>query len=141
MELFAPGTLREAFRKDGWAILTGTCEMNGPYDSPLNQNAIRRLAETLQRAGMRFSKVEGIYRGVNQGINYLVTGISPREATDLAAEYVQESVLLNEGLLMTRGGLVSMDHSQTLVGRDAMRQEFYTVLPGGLPVSCRLNLN
>ncbi len=124
-------TVGEALKKEGWAVLTANQESVGLSNHPDNLAANDKLEEELKADGFKPHVVEGSYKGVDQGKNFLVTGITPEEALSYGKKYGQESVLVPEGLLYQNGTVTPVDHAETTVGSPAEKQDFYSRVKGG----------
>lgn len=136
---FKADTLEQALRRPGWTILTGTQERNGAPDSPANLAANAKLEAELQSRGLPYKVVGGSYNGVDQGKNFLVTGVSERTALALGKKYKQDSVLTNRGYLYQDGSVAPLVHKNTVVGEAAKEQPGFSVLPDGTPFSAGIN--
>jgi len=119
-------TLKSALQKDGWALITATQESIGDGTHPLNKAANEKLAVELENSGYEFLPIEGVYKGINQGLSYLIPGITTQEAASLGKKYGQESVLIPEGLLYGDGTVTPAKIDETLVGPEAEKQDFYS---------------
>ena len=132
-------TLPEALSKPGWAILTGTQEKQGAWDSKANLQANEALKKELTDKGYDFSTVAGTYKGVPQGENFLVTGIAPYDAQAFGKKYGQESVLVNKGLLYGDGTITPARPEDVIMGDAARKEDFYSTTEGGLHFSLPLD--
>jgi GNAT superfamily N-acetyltransferase len=130
---FNGATVKDALARPDWAILTATQDKFGPPTSKFNEGANAKLAAELKKLGFPHAEVKGSYEGVDQGKNYLVTGISPEEAKLLGNKYGQDSVLTHRGLEYHDGTIAPADHSKTLVGPAASQAAYHSILPDGTP--------
>jgi hypothetical protein len=133
--------LSEALKSDGWAILTWNQEALGAATAKENLAANDRLAKRLTDAGYEFQEIKGSYEGVDQGKNFLVTGISPEEALALGQEGKQESVIVPDGLLYSDRTLYPIDPSKNTVGKNAKTQPGWSQVPGGPAFSLGLDFS
>lgn len=127
--------LADALQRPGWTVLTATQEAR---DARYNASANKRLERELKERGLAFEPVRGMYKGVDQGINYLVEA-DRKTAIELGAKYKQESVLTNRGLEYMDGSLVPAVPSDTKVGKPAKKEDFFSVLPDGQAFSMGLD--
>lgn len=134
-----PDKISEALTKPGWAVLTGTQEKNGSWDSPENKAANGLLESRLTQLGYKYRPIKGVYKGVDQGPNFLVEAISPDAAKDLGNEFKQESVLTPHGLVYSDGSVTPVDHAKNVVGDEAMKQDGWSQLEGGPAFSMGLD--
>jgi hypothetical protein len=113
-----------------FAILTATVEAWGAHDSEKNIAHNALLEKHLTSEGYQFDKVTGYYKGVNQGVSFFLPHISKKEALELAAAYLQESIIANEGLVYTATGRV-VPALDTLFGARAKATGNYTEFDDG----------
>jgi broad specificity phosphatase PhoE/ribosomal protein S18 acetylase RimI-like enzyme len=132
-------SLPAALKQPNWAIVTATKESLGPGNNDVNEAANDNLEKALIADGYNPHEVRGYYKGVDQGRNFLVPGMTPEEAQQYGNKYGQESVLINKGLLYGDGSLTPAKHENTVVGKDAKNLDFYSQLPGGEPFSMGLD--
>lgn len=119
-------TIKSALAKPNWAIVTASQEKRGKGTDEVNQIANENLEKALIADGYNPLRVEGKYKGEDQGLNFLVTGITPAQALALAKQYNQESVLTPHGLLYQDGTVNPVDASKHLIGPEAEKQDFYS---------------
>jgi hypothetical protein len=124
-------TIETALAKPNWMIVTGTQEAQGAHDSPENVANNERLYNELARAGHTPIEVSGSYKGVDQGRNFLVTGISPEEALDWGRKYNQDSVLTPQGLLYSDGSVQPPDATKNKIGKSAEKEDFFSRVENG----------
>lgn len=130
----------DIFRRPGYAVITAIREDQGAHDSPENLAALRRMEGELNEAGIEHIPVKGAYKGIDQGLSWVVfTG--EKRALELAQKYGQESILTRRGLVYSDGRLVPADHDATIVGPEAQDQDFYSALPDGTAFSVGLNFD
>jgi hypothetical protein len=141
LEDFKAPTLAKALKRPGWTILTATQEKLGDHTAPANVEANAKLRQELTERGFPFTEVAGKYLGVDQGTNFLVTGISERSAVALGKKYKQESVLTHRGLVYQDGSISPVNPRNTLVGPEAVKQDFHSVLPDGTPFMLGLDFD
>lgn len=119
------GVTPEFLRRPGWGVVTAA--RNTAADEA--QNAA--LEAELQRRGIAYRKMEGVYRGQSDGTSFMI--FADRDTVvELGRAFRQESVL-------TRDGLVFMDGSPTIplapndlaTGDDAKARDFYSVMDDG----------
>ena len=135
---FKAGTVEAALAKSDWALITGTQEALGEFDSPANLAANEALREELKWCGLPTEVVAGSYCGIDQGVNFLVTRIGKNEALTLGRKYRQESVGVPDGLMFADGRLEKFDLSRTVIGDEARKEKAFTILPDGTAVSLAL---
>lgn len=115
-----------AFPAGQWAIITATVEANGPHDNARNVAANAELLDTLDGV-FNVDVLSGTYNGIDQGVSYLVHGISEYEALELAERFDQESILTADGLIYTDGRAPTpRDSSRDVFGPDAELEDFYS---------------
>jgi hypothetical protein len=141
LEDFKAPTLAKALKRPGWTILTATQEKLGDHTAPANVEANAKLRQELTERGFPFTEVAGKYLGVDQGTNFLVTGISERSAVALGKKYKQESVLTHRGLVYQDGSISPVNSRNTLVGPEAAKQDFHSILPDGTPFMLGLDFD
>lgn len=124
-------TLPAALAKPNWAILTGTEESKGLGTAPANVAANEALKKELTKAGFDPIPVQGNYKGVDQGQNFLVTGITPKEALEWGKKYNQESVLTPDGLYYQDGSVHPVEPTEHYFGDEAKGQDYYSQVEGG----------
>jgi hypothetical protein len=134
-------TLSKALEKPGWAVLTATRESLGAGTHEANVKANSQLAKELDEAGYNYTRVRGSYKGVDQGENFLVTNMTPEEALQWGKSFAQESVLVPDGLLYSDGTINPVDHENTVVGKEAKKQEFYSQIEDGPAFTLGLNFD
>lgn len=132
-----PEQLDTALREHGWAILTGTQEQYGDHTSRVNVNANDALSQRLEREGSPFVELEGKYKGTDQGPSVLVLTDSAN-ALKLARQFGQESILTSDGLVYT-DGRPNTPTTGYVIGPEALKSDFYSVLPNGTPFSAHLD--
>ena len=123
--------IAKALARPGWALLTATEERKGPGTAPVNVKANERLSDRLAQLGYDFTPVAGSYKGIDQGQNFLVTGISPQDALTLGKEFNQESVLTPAGLVYQDGSVHPAKPEETTIGKAAKKNDFYSQVQGG----------
>lgn len=123
--------ISKALTRPGWAVLTATQEALGSGTDEANVKANEALAAELKEKGHNFVPVDGSYKGVDQGKNFLITGITPDEALELGKKYKQESILTNEGLVYGDGTHNPVDPAATFIGDLAKEQDFHSQIEGG----------
>lgn len=136
-------------------ILTATHAAHGSPASPANiaRNAelrdrldyIAATARDFDIARVAVEPVQGVYKGDPDGQSFLVQ-IShlqhPGLVThfhkimrQLAAQFDQESILDNTGLVTPDGGLLATISGSAIVGPAALAEDFYTIREDGTPFS------
>ena len=142
LEEFSDETkLADALKSRDWAILTWNQEALGPATAEANLKANEALAKRLTDAGYDFQEIKGSYEGVDQGKNFLVTGIKPEDALTLGQEGKQESVIVPDGLLYADGSLYKTNPENTIVGEDAKKQAGWSQVSGGPAFSLGLDFS
>lgn len=131
--------IEKALARPGWALLTATEEKKGLGTDAVNVAANEELAKRLNELGHDFVSVSGSYKGVDQGKNFLITGISPQDALALGKEFNQESVLVPQGLLYQDGSLNPTKPEDTTVGAKAEKNDFVSRIEGGPAFSLGIN--
>jgi hypothetical protein len=135
-----------------FVVLTATQAVLGPCDSPANRAAHRHLVAKLAGfvqavAGARVECVSGFYRGVADGVSYLIdlSDVAPaardwavRALRELAGEYGQESILTQDGLFTPEGVQLAVVAGPAIVGDEARAQDFYSVRQDGTAFSLPL---
>lgn len=134
-----PETLPAALKMPGWAVLTGTVEKRGSWDAPENVQANAALKAELEKQFGNVQEVRGSYKGVDQGPNFLVHGITPEQASEIGTRFGQESVLVPQGLLYQDNTLTPVDHSKNIFDPEARKQEFFSQIPDGPAFSLGLD--
>ena len=124
-------TIETALAKPNWMILSGTQEAQGPHDSTKNLDNNERLYNELVQAGHVPIEVSGSYKGVDQGRNFLVTGVSPHEADAWGKRFNQESVLTPQGLVFADGSVQPPDASKTKIGKAAEKEDYFSRVENG----------
>lgn len=128
----------EFFTKPGWAILTATAEGNTPAK---NEMMHTRLVEELNRLGIPFRRVEGMYQGVPDGISYMVLADEPT-AVHIGGRYDQDSILTNRGFIYSSAVLPRTALTGEIsYGEDALSQDFYSRTEEGDAFSLGLDWN
>lgn len=131
---------QEAFKKAGWAVVTGTQEAQGPALSAENVAANQKLRERLTRDGVQFEPVSGAYKGEPQGESFLI--FAPEDyAMRIGKAFKQESVLTKDGLLYGDGRVTPVNPAGNVFGEAAKTQDFFSTLPGGEAFSLGLDFN
>lgn len=130
-EFKSEDTLSEALKKPDWAILTWTKESLGAGTNKVNEERNRQLAAKLAEEGFDHEEVKGSYKGIDQGKNYIVTGIDPAKAVELGKEGDQQSVVVSDGLAYTDGTIQPVDHSKTVIGPTAEKLDFFSKVGDG----------
>jgi hypothetical protein len=123
--------LADALKQPGWALFTATQESKGAGTDKVNVEANDQLEKELRDAGFDPIEVKGNYKGVDQGKNFIVPGMTQEQATEWGNKYGQESVLTNKGLIYNDGTLSPVNHDNTVVGKEAKNLDFYSQVPGG----------
>jgi broad specificity phosphatase PhoE len=123
--------IAKALARPGWSLLTATEEKKGPGTAPVNIKANAKLEDRLKELGYDFVPVAGSYKGIDQGQNFLVTGISSQDALALGKEFNQESVLTPHGLVYQDGSVHPAKPEETIVGAAAKKNDFYSQVAGG----------
>lgn len=152
-EAFGP----EFLSRPGWGIVTATTELTDPFyttkaaDDPIrvaaqarkdaiNAEADADLERRLQRDGVRYLKVQGVYKGVPDGTSYLI--IADQDTTRrLGNIYGQESTLTHNGLVFAKPQPYVRPTGEVVVGDAATTKDFYSVLPSGRPFSLTLDFD
>lgn len=124
-------TLETALAKPNWTIFTATQEALGKGTDKVNELANDNLEKALIADGYNPVPVSGSYKGIDQGKNFLVTGMTPDEALDWGRRYKQESVLTPNGLLYADGSIQPPDATQTKIGPEAEKQDYFSRVEGG----------
>jgi hypothetical protein len=124
-------TLPRALQSPNWAIFTATKEDLGPGTNEHNELRNENLEKALVADGFTPTEVSGNYKGVDQGKSFLVPNMTPEQATAWGNKYGQESVLTPHGILYGDGTINPADHSKTVVGPEAEKQDFYSKLKDG----------
>jgi hypothetical protein len=123
--------LGDALKSPGWALFTATQESKGAGTDKVNVEANDQLEKELRDAGFDPIEVKGNYKGVDQGKNFIVPGMTQEQATEWGNKFGQESVLTNKGLIYNDGTLSPVNHDNTVVGKEAKNLDFYSQVPGG----------
>lgn len=127
-------------RKPGWAVVTASREAAGDPTALPNVLANKRLRSQLIRDGIPFMEVKGSYKGVDQGINFMVF-TDEDTAVQLGRDYGQESILTNRGLVYSDGRLTPVDFKASKFGKAAQSEDFYSTLPNGWTFSLGLDFD
>lgn len=128
----------ELFQRPGWAVVTAMKEALGSADTPENAALLAKMREELK--GTDAIEISGMYKGVPQGASWIVF-MPEAEALAMGRRYDQESILTNRGLIYGDGRITPAVHDQTVVGDEATKQDFYSVLPGGRAFSMGLDFD
>lgn len=127
-----------AFRKGGWAVITGTQEAQGPFSSEENIKANNKLRDRLIKDGVRFEEVSGAYQGTPQGTSFLI--FAPESyALQLGKSFKQESILTRDGLVYSDGSDKLVPARGVTIGDEALSSDFHSTLPNGTPFSVNLD--
>lgn len=124
-------TLGQTLRSPGWALLTATQESRGAGTDEVNKTANENLEKALIADGFNPIPTKGLYKGVDQGANFIVPGMTPEQAKEWGTKYGQESVLTPDGLLYQDGSINPAKHDETVIGPEAKKQDFYSQVEGG----------
>lgn len=130
----------ETFQKAGWAVVTGTQEADGAFDTPKNLRANTKLRKELRERGVDFREIEGTYRGVPQGTSFLIF-TDEATAAELGAKYKQESILTKDGLVYTDGSERVTPARGVVLGDEARAADFQSTLPNGEAFSVDLDFD
>lgn len=136
--LATPADVQKFFREESdYAILTATREAVGDAMAEENRKSNDRLFEELEKRGYKnVIPVAGTYKGVDQGENFLVLGIKPKEALALGQKYGQESVVVKQGLLHSADeSVIPAKLENIVVGPEAEKLEFFSTLPNKVSFS------
>jgi len=120
--------LQEALRRPNWALITATKEAIGPGTHPENVARNARLFAFLLGIGATFKVGTGWYKGVDQGVTFMLVNYPAQLPIALCALLEQESFINASGLVYCDGSFVPSDHSKDVVGDEAKKCENYTVL-------------
>ena len=153
-----PEFLQEFLQRPGWGVVTATTmlpdtefyrtqraespelyQMSLDRQEAKNQTEQARLLSTINRLGLPYIEVQGMYAGEPDGTSYMVIA---DEATvmGLGRSFLQESVLTRNGLVFTMKEQPDVPPSGGVVTGDAaLAQEFYSILPSGVPMSMLLD--
>jgi hypothetical protein len=74
--------LADALKQPGWALFTATQESKGAGTDKVNVEANDQLEKELRDAGFDPIEVKGNYKGVDQGKNFIVPGMTQEQATE-----------------------------------------------------------
>ena len=108
-----------------WAIITATVEADGAFNCMSNMRANTELLGILDSYDV--DALEGTYKGVPQGVSFLVHGIEEKVALDLAAQFRQESILTENGLIYVDGRPpVARDKTRDEIGPEAREEDFFS---------------
>lgn len=135
------GTLKAALQSPNWAILTANQEKLGSATADANVTANENLEKALIADGYNPVPVKGSYQGVDQGKNFLVTGMTPEEAQKWGNKYGQESVLTPHGYLYGDGTVTPVDHAKTIIGPEAEKEPGWSKVEGGPSFSLGLDFS
>lgn len=130
----------ETFQKSGWAVVTGTQEADGAFDTPKNLRANAKLRKELRDRGIDFRETEGTYQGVPQGTSFLIFA-DEATAAELGAKYKQESILTKDGLVYTDGSERVTPARGVVLGDQARAADFQSTLPNGEAFSVDLDFD
>ena len=150
-----PEFLREFLRRPGWAVLTATREpddfINNTADEELKQIKLKRLADQNQREndylrslldqrGIPYMEVQGMYKGVDQGLSFLIIA-DEATALKLGKQFQQESILTRDGLVYSAPVPNTPASDRVMTGDEALAEDFYSVTPGGTAFSMDLDFS
>ncbi|HEY9759977.1 MAG TPA: hypothetical protein V6C97_32765 [Oculatellaceae cyanobacterium] len=96
------------------------------------------LETELRGRNISFEVVLGAYKGVDQGVSFLILDES-RSACELGKKYKQESILTSIGLVYTDGTHRITPARSVLVGSEALAQDFFSTLLDGRSFSVGLD--
>lgn len=119
------GITPEFLRRPGWGVVTAA--RNTAADEA--QNAA--LEAELQRRGIAYRKMEGVYRGQSDGASFMI--FADRETVvELGRMFQQESVLTRDGLVFMDGGAtIPLAPNDLAIGDTARTRDFYSVMDDG----------
>lgn len=133
--------LPEALHNSRYAILTANREAIGPASHPVNQDANDNLEKALIADGYNPEPVSGEYNGVDQGKNFLVPGMTAKDAIRYAKNYGQESVLGPEGLIYQNGTVNPANPAGVKIGEEAKKSGNWSQVKGGPAFSMDLDFS
>jgi broad specificity phosphatase PhoE len=134
-------TLPIALAKPNWALFTATKEALGAGTDEVNKLANDNLEKALIADGFNPIPVQDSYKGIDQGKNFLVPGMTREQAQEWGKKYGQESVLTPQGLLYQDGSLNPIKPSENVYGDAAKNQDFYSQIEGGPAFSLGIDFN
>jgi len=136
--LDTPENVQKFFREaQDYAILTATREAAGAATAEENLKANNQLYDELVGSGYKsVIPIGGAYKGVDQGENFLVTGIKPKEALALGQRYGQESVVVKDGLLHSADESIIPSRLENIItGPEAEKLDYFSTLPNKISFS------
>ncbi len=127
--------------RPGWVVITGMQEALGDQFSADNLAANAALVAQLEELGLAYAEVEGMYQGEAQGASYLI--LAPRDvALALGQDYLQESILTNEGLVYSDEVTPNTPATgEVMTGDTALAEDFYSQFDGGTAFSMGLDFD
>ena len=131
--------LRDTLEHGQYSIFSATQEAKGKGTDEVNRLANENLEKALIADGYNPIQVKGSYKGEDQGLSFIVPGMSAKEAQRYGNLYGQESVIVPEGLLYGDNTLTPAIHSKTVVGPEAEKEDFYSKPEGGPAFSIGLD--
>lgn len=85
-------------------------------------------------------EMRGVYRGVPDGVSYLVPDMEPDEALRLGERFGQAEIVLPEGMVDVRTLETAPWTGEVKVGPEAESEPYHSVLPNGLAFSLGFDL-
>ena len=114
-----------------FAILSATSAAHGAHNSPSNLSRAMAMRVALATLRLDFHEVYGVYKGVPDGVSFLVLDPDMDSIMHLAKQFQQESVLTPKGLVTPTGEVLATISGPVLMGDEARAQDFYSVLLNG----------
>lgn len=131
-EDFRPENLDSILSKSGWVIFTSDNPNAQPVSKEENDAAREVLRKDLDTRGLVYEEVMGRYPGDPEEVpSFLVFGVNPELATQLARDYGQDSVLTREGFVYRDGSITKATTVRRFSNADeGWANGGYTRLPG-----------
>ena len=117
---------RMFFKRPGWAVLTATKESIDPrFKDEINNRNNQELRYLLERDGVPYAELSGVYKGEDQGVSFLIL-MDEDKALSLGRRYGQESILTNSGLVYSSPLPVTPATGEMLVDEEARAEDFFS---------------
>jgi hypothetical protein len=117
------------FTRPGWVIMSATDTKADPdFLAPVNVQNAQRLRADFDRLNLPYIEVYGEYQGKPDGVSFM-TVMDPIKARRLAADYNQDSIITNEGLIYVRPVPPTLATGEVVFDDQARIQDSFTYIP------------
>lgn len=129
----------EFFSRPGWGALSAQQDWgDNPLGAQNNARLHEQLREELDRRGLPYVEQRGMYKG-GEELSFMVLADQP-VLEQIGKLFSQESILTNEGLVYLRRKQPATPLTgEFLTGKEAMQQDFFSSMAGGLRYSLDLD--